>query len=93
MHSCIAEDLFNKLKKENFRVCSLGFQAGQEKFMKGRYLDKKVDISIKNTQSDRDICGIGVKFVMSNYSQNSNNYFENMLGETANIRCNDLLYF
>ena len=23
---------------------------------------------------------------MSNYSQNSNNYFENMLGETANIR-------
>lgn len=32
------------------------------------------------------IAGIAVKFVMSNYSQNSNNYFENMLGETANIR-------
>lgn len=39
------------------------------------------------------IAGIGVKFVMQNYSQNSNNYFENMLGETANIRCAKIPYF
>lgn len=30
---------------------------------------------------------------MRNYSQNSNNYFENMLGETANIRSNGIPYF
>ena len=30
---------------------------------------------------------------MQNYSQNSNNYFENMLGETANIRCTNIPYF
>ena len=30
---------------------------------------------------------------MRNYSQNSNNYFENMLGETANIRANSIPYF
>lgn len=30
---------------------------------------------------------------MQNYSQNSVNYFENMLGETANIRCNNYPYF
>ena len=30
---------------------------------------------------------------MRNYSQNSNNYFENMLGETANIRMNSIPYF
>ena len=30
---------------------------------------------------------------MQNYSQNSNNYFENMLGETANIRSNSTPYF
>ena len=30
---------------------------------------------------------------MQNYSQNSNNYFENMLGETANIRANKCPYF
>ena len=37
--------------------------------------------------------GIGVKFVMQNYAQNSNNYFENMLGETANIRASSTPYF
>ena len=30
---------------------------------------------------------------LQNYSQNSNNYFENMLGETANIRTKGLPYF
>ena len=30
---------------------------------------------------------------MNNYSQNSNNYFENMLGETANICCANIPYF
>ena len=30
---------------------------------------------------------------MQNYSQNSNNYFENMLGETANIRTTNCPYF
>ena len=52
---------------------------------------KKVDITIK--KENKAIAGIAVKFVMQNYSQNSNNYFENMLGETANIRCNHIPYF
>jgi len=39
------------------------------------------------------VAGMAIKFVMSNYMQNSNNYFENMLGETANIRCNKIPYF
>lgn len=30
---------------------------------------------------------------MNNYFQNSNNYFENMLGETANIRARNKKYF
>lgn len=44
-------------------------------------------------QNGRAMAGIAVKFVMQNYSQNSNNYFEGMLGETANIRCNGIPYF
>lgn len=39
------------------------------------------------------VAGLGVKFVMQNYAQNSVNYFENMLGETANIRSNNIPYF
>src|SRR5215204_6011897 len=54
-------------------------------------MDKRVDIAI--TKGEEIVAGLGVKFIMSNYSQNSNNYFENMLGETANIRTNNILYF
>lgn len=59
--------------------------------MDGRYMEKMVDIVIK--RGNDTMAGIAVKFVMQNYSQNSNNYFENMLGETANIRCNNFPYF
>ena len=50
-----------------------------------------VDITVK--KKEEAIAGIGVKFVMQNYSQNSNNYFENMLGETANLRSAEHPYF
>src|SRR5438128_9179765 len=54
-------------------------------------MDKRVDIAVM--KGERPVAGVGVKFIMSNYRQNSNNYFENMLGETANIRTNSILYF
>ena len=44
-------------------------------------------------KNGKPVAGYAVKFVMRNYSQNSNNYFENMLGETANIRANSIPYF
>ena len=50
---------------------------------------KKIAVCRGNTV----LGAVGFKFVMSNYKQNSNNYFENMLGETANIRCNRIPYF
>jgi len=59
---------------------------------RGRYIDKVVDIIVLN-ELGQPISGIAFKFVMSNYKQNSNNYFENMLGETANIRCRNIPYF
>lgn len=67
------------------------FFNGKEMKLDGRYIDKVVDITI--LKNSKPIAGIGVKFVMQNYSQNSNNYFENMLGETANIRCANIPYF
>ena len=50
-----------------------------------------MDITIE--KAGKVVAGYAVKFVMRNYSQNSNNYFENMLGETANIRSNSIPYF
>lgn len=69
----------------------MGYGIGKEHKINGRYVDKAVDITI--TENNQPIAGIAVKYVMSNYSQNSNNYFENMLGETANIRCAKIPYF
>lgn len=90
LHGAIAQDLFNRLSEE-YSVHSLGMGEGKESKMDGRYMQKTVDITI--LKNDVDIAGIAVKFVMNNYSQNSNNYFENMLGETANIRANNKKYF
>lgn len=90
LHKAIANDILERLGNE-YSVSSLGVGDGKEDTIKGRYIDKKVDITI--SKDGEPVAGIGVKFVMQNYSQNSNNYFENMLGETANIRCASIPYF
>lgn len=90
LHGAIANDIATLLGS-NYSVYSQGYGKDKEEQMKGRYMEKKVDIVIK--RGENIMAGIAVKFVMQNYSQNSNNYFENMLGETANIRCNNYPYF
>lgn len=92
LHGRIAEDLATKLG-EGYKIWSQGYGEDREKEMKGRYMDKKVDIVVQDVKSGKDVAGVGVKFVMQNYSQNSNNYFESMLGETANLRTAGYPYF
>lgn len=96
LHGAIAQDLALKLG-EGYSIKSQGWSDDKEGDIEGRYMDKKVDITIYNSSTKghkpKAIAGIAVKFVMQNYSQNSNNYFENMLGETANIRANNCPYF
>ncbi len=90
LHGAIARDLLLRLGP-GFSIKSQGIGDDREGKIQGRYIDKCVDITIY--QHNRVVAGIAVKFVMQNYSQNSNNYFENMLGETANIRSNGIPYF
>jgi len=91
LHGAISEDLKERLDDKKYSVYSLGFEDGKEHKISGRYLDKTVDITVNENKVP--VAGIAVKYVMSNYSQNSNNYFENMLGETANIRSAQIPYF
>lgn len=93
-HGKIAEDLQSRLGNE-YIVRSLGFQEGKESLVSGRYFDKKVDISVFKKENGQEIAigGLAIKSIMTNYAQNSNNYFEDMLGETANLRSNGKLYF
>lgn len=90
LHGFIAKILSEKLG-ESYKIVSLGFGSGKERNIQGRYIDKSVDITV--LKDDKVVAGIAVKFVMSNYAQNSNNYFESMLGETSNIRCSSIPYF
>jgi hypothetical protein len=90
LHGALATDLSQQLGNE-YQILSQGFEGNKEGTISGRYFDKRVDITISH--KNKVIAGVGVKFVMQNYSQNSNNYFENMLGETANIRSNGIPYF
>lgn len=89
LHGFINECIKNALNDSTYEVISLSEDAScSEQTIEGLYMDKKVDIVIKS--KNKIIGGIAIKFVMSNYKQNANNYFENMLGETVNIRSNEL---
>lgn len=90
LHAKIASDIADKLGNE-FEVKSYGVGDEKEQKLAGRYYDKAVDIAVLKNGVEQ--AGVAVKFVMSNYAQNANNYFENMLGETANLRSKGLLYF
>lgn len=92
LHGAIAADLANRLGTR-YKVAAQGYGDDKEQLIAGRYIDKKVDITVQRAVDGQPLAGIAVKFVMQNYSQNSNNYFENMLGETANIRCAHVPYF
>lgn len=90
LHGHIASDL-QELLGRDFSIQSQGYGNDKEGCIDGRYYPKNVDITIN--YRGKAIAGYAVKFVMRNYSQNSNNYFENMLGETANLRANSIPYF
>lgn len=92
LHGAIARDLAEILGPD-YVIKSQGYGDDREASIQGRYVDKMVDITIKERRTGKAVAGVAVKFVMQNYSQNSNNYFENMLGETANIRTAHCPYF
>lgn len=90
LHGKIAKDI-KELFGSEYTVLAQGIGNDSEGSIQGRYYPKNVDITV--SKNGKTVAGYAVKFVMRNYSQNSNNYFENMLGETANIRANSIPYF
>lgn len=54
----------------------------------GLFYDKMVDITVIKNGKVKG--AVSFKFVASNYSQNSNNYFENLVGECFNIQAMDI---
>ena len=90
IHKYIADTLI-KIWGNSFQVHYMG-KVNKEMKVSGKYYNKDIDITI--TKDGKPVICVGIKYIISNYKQNSNNYFENMMGETANIQANNNLpYF
>jgi len=85
------KDILENIWGKDFKIYCIG--NGGEYKVNGKYYEKNIDIAVIDKKSDKPVFCVGVKFVTSNYKQNANNYFENMMGETANIQAlKDLPY-
>lgn len=86
-HDRVFELATNKFPKRQVDVLS---DRNRELTIEGSLYPKRVDIAV---QVDGETVGaISLKFVVTNYKQNANNYFEHLLGETANIRSANIAY-
>jgi len=83
IHKFLSETILHKLKN-GYSIKSLGIGDSKEAIMNGKYYPKNLDIAVFKNQ--KIIATVSFKFVTSNFKQNANNYFENLMGETANIR-------
>jgi hypothetical protein len=75
--------ILKKIWGKEYDIHYLG-NSSKEKKVNGKYYQKTIDISV--FKNNKIIFCLGIKFITSNYKQNSINYFENMMGETANIQ-------
>lgn len=82
-HRFLSHDIGRRLG-DGFSVRSLGVGDGKEVKFSGKYYPKDLDIAV--LKEEKVLATISFKFVTSNYKQNANNYFENLMGEAANIR-------
>lgn len=83
IHKFLSEAILSKIGK-NFIIKSLGIGDGKEAKFDGKYYPKNFDVAV--FKDGKIIATVSFKFITSNYKQNANNYFEQLMGETANIR-------
>ena len=84
-----AGDLLSHFTGGRFELSHMSTKGGELK-VNGAYYPKDVDIVL--SQKKRPVFCLGIKFVTSNYKQNANNYFEGMMGETANVQSAGIPY-
>ena len=83
IHKFLSEIIIEKLRN-GYSIKSLGIGDGKEATVDGKYYPKDLDVAV--FKDNKIIATVSFKFVTSNYKQNANNYFEGLMGETANIR-------
>ena len=63
-----------------------------EKVINGAFCPKKVDIAVENNKTKKIELCVGIKVPFTNFKQNNNNYFERIMGETANTQKTGIPY-
>ena len=89
LHGWVQDELRRELGSDYTYTGQSG-TSRQEASVAGMYYDKKVDILI--SRDGQELGVVDVKFVISNYWQNSINYIEQQIGETANLRRRNIVY-
>ena len=90
IHGYFASILF-KIFGNKYKISYYtGGEDSKEFTVDGEYYSKRIDITV--TRDGTPIFCLGIKFITSNFKQNANNYFEAMMGETANIQTRGIPY-
>ena len=85
----IREEILKKLAGYEVYATGDGKPENKRK-VDGKYYQKKVNIAI--SRGDCELGAISVRLIESSYKKNVNNYLEQQLGETANLRGQRLIY-
>ena len=89
LHGWVQDELRRELGDE-YDFTGQSPDNAQEAGVAGMYYDKNVDVLIARDGEELGV--VSVKFVISNYWQNSVNYLEQQIGETANLRRRNIVY-
>ena len=89
LHGWVQDEMRRELGDEYAFTGQTPYTTKEAK-VRGMYYDKDVDVLI--ARDGQELGVINVKFVISNYWQNSVNYIEQQIGETANLRRRNIVY-
>ena len=89
LHGWVQKEIAEQIGTD-YEIYGLNDEGGAEEKVSGWFYEKNVDVAVKR---DNRVFGVvSIKFVNSNFRQNAGNYFEGQLGETANLRRNDIVF-
>lgn len=91
LHGWVQEELRRHLRDSaKYTLTGQTAETRNERKIEGRYYEKRVDVSVE--ADDRILAVVNVKFILSSYRKNAINYLEQQIGETANLRRQNIVY-
>ena len=90
LHGWVQDEMRQELREDAYTFTGQSPTSAHEANVGGMYYGKDVDVLVARDEQELGV--ISIKFVISNYWQNSINYLEQQIGETANLRRRNIVY-